>query len=569
MGKNQTNKAGQVISKHYPIHAALHASSRIRKEMHKNETGVWKQFANVISQGEAQPLLNTDKEPNEYFTNFRPTHLVGNAKLTEMCMQRRKFDLNEDGLYEPKIEVTTMNIQNPLQSRFAEPIPTALARNKFVEPSPDTTHAFARRPAEGKSEYDLLIGDTPREIFSSPLEKNFKYTSIIINDANGIQEGLKKNLTEFLEPHMLISSATTLAQKILESTKKTTDFIYDEDVYNEPPFRTLDYTVHINNTNAQQSFEMDDGLFTVKLQRKIVLASINQQPRHGNSTYNIPLCEEITVMLYKFADFETTLLSQSLVIHAKLRLAKPITSDSSKTNTQQWHFFGNGAMTIHQVNTPPIRRNHSDLAAFMVGFVSGQLMNITSYDRPRKEAAVKFFHDLFLNAPSEYNIPYEKRGELKKTNAGQRVLDELYTKHTQLKKQNSQTQDAFQNQIDDYSIPEKTFLASQQLNTMLHITDNKSPRIKLFFVSFSFCMVVLSPGDNPSINTVFVGTLQMKPPKANFQKHQSEPVRLVNTARPPANTLTAGLGTKHTLPPLGTKYRSTLPPELEMELELL
>ncbi len=562
------------ISDEYPIHAAAHAVSMLQKKMHDLEPAHWKQFADSIAQGVAQKLTKSeagsDPKYNAYFHTMRPTHLINNANLTELCMKREAFDFKKHATKKLDLIVTTTNVENvPIQG-------------EYMEATPETQHEFFPTDRTGKQTYIDISGTVDVHLCKSNLQKGSKYTSMMFENAK-IAENLQKNLIVFLtrenkdagETHTGKKSAKMISAEIMRMTAPDTKFKYI-DVYHEPSFHTVDYTVHVFDTHATAQFETEqNGLILIKINRKIVLATMNQE-RHGNEPYTIPLCEELVVHVYKYEYFRFRLSSQSCVISAKLQLNR-----NEVSNIHQWHFFGNNAFTLHHTSNHAIRRNPFDFAAFMTGFISGQMLNTTNCDVEHKKTAAHFFRGLFRNGVG-FGDTFERDSEITKY-----ILSKLYAKHTKNEDKSpiEIPEATFVAKIKNESIPEKTFLASQKLNKMVYVTDNKPPHMKLFMISFTFCVVVLSPEENPAINAVFVGTLNTNSRRDRISEEDDKPQQfglIDNTPNLQLPPIELERDTKRheptKLPPLSktsrtrgvpSEFSSLLPPELELELELL
>jgi len=200
---------------------------------------------------------------------------------------------------------------------------------------------------------------------------------------------------------------------------------------------------------------------------------------------------------------------------------------------------------------------------------------------------------------------YGKRNIPKTSKIVESVISNLYKKHVQNLKERKEdkitTKDDFDRTVNTLFVPEKTFLANQKLGEMMHVIHGKYPRIKHFSLAFSFSLMVTSPHDNSSIKSVFVNTLPMWP--ANMQRTEctNQPSRIfdaldstkspaVGSNEMPAAAGAAGYTNEHgTKPPYSavtrrqssmrldptsprrvqSQYTSSLPPELELELELI
>ena len=588
-------KNGKLIKQRYPIHAACHLRSMIEKDLYELEPELWKQYSQDITEGLTQTLTDESGIPTLFFNKTLPTHLIGNANLTRACMDNRKFVYAKDAAVGLHMEVRTMKIEN-----IAQP-------NGYAEPDPRMRYAFRNEGIQ----HDFVTAPIEEDLLKSKLEKNVRYMSTVLGNQN-IRNQILSNLESYFKGTGLTQlDSAKIAMAIYSMTSNNTAFKH-HDVSNSTEFRTLHYTVHAKNTSAEMAFELPAARFKIYVERKIVLASLNPGP-NNNEAYTIPLCEEILVMPYKFTKNEYVLHEESCVIAAKLKLTTQSTQSAKTQNAQQWHFFGNNALTVHHADDHVIKTDPSSLTAFIAGFISGQMINISSNDLGKKTPAVNFFDGLFHDTTKTQVEEYGKRNIPKTSKIVESVISNLYKKHVQNLKERKEdkitTKDDFDSRVKTLFVPEKTFLANQKLGEMMHVIHGKYPRIKHFSLAFSFSLMVTSPHDNSSIKSVFVNTLPMWPENMQRTECTNQPSRIfdaLDSTKPPAvgsnevPAATAGEAAgstakspvsfrptrshsvrnvepepslrparPHSARAVGSQYTSSLPPELELELELI
>ena len=284
------------------------------------------------------------------------------------------------------------------------------------------------------------------------------------------------------------------------------------------------------------------------------------------------------IKVYVLENNQYVLHEKSCLIGTKLHLATYMASPPRvKESIEQCHYFGNNAFTVHQTNVKEglYPNDKRYLATFIAGLITGQMMNISSYDKHKKEAAVCFFKDLYADTPHQIKTD----DLLPKSSIVESIRQKLYKAHcanANAQGINATDEAGFQKNINPIDIPEKSFLASQQLKEISHAVDGQVPRCKKFTVAFTFSAIVLSPHTNNSVNAVFINTLY---PKNSTDPHKSHPtapkgtpcILINNTQLPRSESRPSSSRSVGRTSAWNSKldYRSTLPPELELELELI
>ena len=609
--EREGRKEKSAISRNYPIQSACHQVSMIDKDIENLEPEVWKQYSKEITEGLVQPLVDGNDKPTEFFEKTHVTHLTGNANLTRVCMGDKQFIYTQHAAENLRMEVRTMGIQNIQQEM-----------GRFSPATPKTRHIFHSTPE--RKTYTLCESDITEEILRSNPELNIRYKSTILGNKDS---NISNNIANYFTGLGITEAETiNIAKQINDMTGKETPFKYTL-VSDNAEFRTLHYTVHVKSTSAETNLEITSGLFKIYVDRKMVLASLNKG-RHENETYTIPLCEEVLITPYKFTGNEYALHSESCMLSAKLILTQPTqkilpgeTRIRSQT-AQQWHFFGDNAFTVHHANNHIVKTDPSSLTAFVAGFISGQLINISNADLTKREPAVKFFSDLFNDTSSANKNEYSQMNIKVDSEITKYTLSKLYNKYAlNFDKRNANNQEdpetskldstAFNSKVKPHDIPGKTFLANQRSSEMMRPANGVYPRVRFFTVGFSFSVMVISPHNNPSIRAVFVNTLPTWPELTgrgmrqgefsviNHTKSRAGETTTVHKNAPNSNFDTMAereeaykekyqknwtdeqikeqqlkkvldkFKSNHSAAATAAPYVSNLPPELELELELI
>ena len=369
------------------------------------------------------------------------------------------------------------------------------------------------------------------------------------------------------------------------------------------------------------------------IERKMVLASLNSNITGiSPGGLCIPVCEELVVQIATEVDQKLVYEENGCIISAKLKLiSAPLEDGSGATlsptapasRNSQWHFFGNNAFTLHHSSDLNLCANPRESAMFMAGVIIRRLLDVNDGNADHGNGAVNFFGGLFADKARRGGTSLDRGAALTT-----RVLKRLYTAHTNnISEDRPQDEANFNASIHDRDILQKSFLSNQHASDLTLIADNDCYYTKQCFATFSFCVVVLSPVKNPAINAVFVGNLDMsslvrgdktdvelavidqtptsKKPSPEFEDGGRESVTADTKAPPPSifppnnveseaeqseddkdeNLLFHDDAKYHPVDkssdvfPISDRtkkaskfpqsYRSSLPPDLELELELL
>ena len=364
-------------------------------------------------------------------------------------------------------------------------------------------------------------------------------------------------------------------------------------------YRTRHYSVSLFRENSSGEFRKGSIGYLVKIQRTIVVATIDPNIKVG---FHVPLCEEFVVWLYEIKDHIPVLKDTALVIHAKPEMT--LAADDLNPNdarASHWHFFGNNAFSVHQNADHAIRKNISETSLFMAGFISGRLLDLKQRDKLVVEQSVRLFANVFNDVPQR--VVFEARSIEKSSAFMKKTSSDLYKKYkANLDEKNKdletkltpEDESSFFGKVAPECIPKRTFLSSQQLEKMtaVRIIDSKpaSPCMRMCFASFSISLVVLGPRDDANVNAVFVGSVDMPVSPQTDSVKQVVPICLnvetenkagsgarrvafdgdlasVNHSKYKNESGAAKSGEGDGK--FGSVYQSSLPPELELELELL
>ena len=114
------------------------------------------------------------------------------------------------------------------------------------------------------------------------------------------------------------------------------------------------------------------------------------------------------------------------------------------------------------------------------------------------------------NENSAANIKKQNENSAANSEGGQNKNSKVNVKG---QSENRSDEQIFFEKVESECIPKRTFLSSQQLGKMttVRIIDSKpaSPCMRMCFASFSISMVVLGPRDDANVNAVFVGSVDM------------------------------------------------------------
>lgn len=492
---------------HGPIHGSMDSVRAVRYDLKLMELAMSLELEDVLREGEKEPLAGV-------FKNMKAVHFTSNAKLTAVCDDATGFDPSRhahDGTL--SFEVNTKDIQN--KAKDGSP-------GKYEQADVNCAHRFYDKTCLSKI-YDDFNGQVDRKLLFAPRDfyKNFRFQSMIFTGANAT---LKTNLEHFVdsfqskmgtraesvtEQDELTAMKSRLKNSIVQSIcnianqeNQSDVFIFNTGVDNRL-FYTKNYEVCLSQTNARRVFKEGSEEYEVKVYRKMIFASLNEKTiKHKDTTYNIPLCEEMVIHMYKRADNESVLFERACLISAKLKLAN--TSTTASPHTTQWHYLGKNAFTVNHPSDACIRANSHERAMFMSGFIAKRLADVNAGSKVVSDSAVEFFKELLEDTvdTAEKVVGAITRDSAMTT----KILTALEKSHLQNHTAGNNPPDSdFKNKITANSILKKSFLAVQHADKLTYVNGDKYFYTRQCFASFSFCITVLSPFENPAINAVFVG----------------------------------------------------------------
>ena len=392
--------------------------------------------------------------------------------------------------------------------------------------------------------------DIPNEFkLTGDLRDDVKRMSIIF-PANRGHEAIKGQLIHFLRSHTL---SDKLADKIVDMAKPNTEFVL-EPYTDIRSYRSSHYTTHFAIVKGTYT---DTDQARILAQRTVILAELRlAKTTRGQRTHLVPLGEELTIQIQtREATQKATFLDHGFVI-----TAKPIIGVSES----HLHFIGNNAMSISIPNDQvhQIRQDGYTATARMAAWLIQNLKHTTSHISNNTTQANAFFKTLLTESLTNYYL-------------------------AQLQYESGNTSG---------DVLRRSFLSKQHAHDFSRSTKPKYC-VRQWSASVGLGMLVLSPNSAPDKNYVFVWartidaggqtyTAQPAPlyPEPEYLPPQEPDVETDSTEeeelpqyprRPPKylpplkrNELTDPPGGPAEAP-LDLKFRSHLPPELELELELL
>lgn len=349
----------------------------------------------------------------------------------------------------------------------------------------------------------------------------------------------------------------TISKDIVSMWAKSTAVKFPSDACIRP-FDSSDYEISLCSLNGTRDFQIKDKHLRIQIIRRTVLSSLLKQVMyHSDKQYNIPLCEEIVVQVEEqVRDDEYASTAHSFVIAAHWGRGSSFV-----------HFHGLNAFTVKMNEKDmPWGRNRYVSSMQIAGWLVQRLDSIESSNGSRLNEARGFFQRIIGNSNLQRKISSRinaKRGPSGKLPiiAEQATTPEQQIEHLKL-----------------------SFLGDQSLKHLaalvrLPSSDNKAPPVFVpcfvvseWFCSPSFSIVALSPRNDPSKTTVFcithsvdhnVKTAQnpLQTRLTQYREADQQHVTL-NQSRPRSGPIET-----HRRRALFS--RSSLPPELELELELL
>ena len=322
---------------------------------------------------------------------------------------------------------------------------------------------------------------------------------------------------------------------------------------------TTDYTLYTISLLA----ECDDlSKHFIKVHKRMVLVESNI-----GQLFKLPLTEELFVELYRKPQLGTVgnllLEARSVVLTAaatKVTNAgdvKPVKDElhAEKVNTcSHLHFFGNNAFSVKIPNHSPLKRGGfksvHNAAAFMAGWTIRELISATSeFGITHTEPDETFHRHLLINSGDVY------KDAVKRVKAHSTHLSSIHR-----------------------DVARNSFIGRQDAKTLLSGKDGKMFYVKVWMATPTMAVICLSPQEDASKNNVFVWTFAR-----GFETSTDLTPAPVDPPTKPGASSVGGHGGTATAyqPPIdrrgpfsrrffeSARHRSTLPPELELELQSL
>jgi hypothetical protein len=569
------------------------------------EKGLWTLYISMtgavdrfISQGKFRYDQTISKKDD--LLNFATaTHFMGNAHLTEACLGKWRLNLERHSQRAFNIDVRWGLFDNNDRG------------NGVFEMYKDREVSIF---SGGEKKYHES-NELPKIFtFNGDLKTGFRYLSLVFPKHSQDFESKIESYIKSSHTDLTVASSNSavkeVVKKILNNTSEQTQIKFQHaDVR---PFATMHYVTKICQLKASFEFSLNQTKHTVLITRKMVLSSFkDQHMTESEVQYNIPLCEEFSLQLKSTNLKGEVYAPKVLYVVAKPRTAQYTFGAGSAEASSQLHFLGDNAFTVNMpqhINLPI--ENHA-AAMYITGWLVGQLQAVKCSNKPRLNAAKHFFASLFgVKTEDRKNLDDETKSPLSN--------DSAVAKHAKLRintRYNKQGVPESDRKFQDIDILKSSFLANQNAGSLTQIEGGMYFLTKQWFVSKTFSVVVLSPAQFPLLNYVFVWTTDtsMEPSSGNNVNPTCEVMDYTKAAAPqtdgdaykigggdlpeeisqeiakPANALRLkrSAGRRDVLanggpydtspgrpPRMNSQFRppkfaSSLPPELELELELL
>lgn len=460
------------------------------------EKGLWTLYISMtgavdrfISQGKFR-YDQTISKPDDLLNFATATHFMGNAHLTEACLGKWRLDPEKHSQSAFNIDLWSGLFDNNDRG------------NGVFEMYKDREVSHF---SKGNTTYHTSK-DLPKIFtFNGDLKTGFRYLSLVFpkhgEEVKAVIESYIKESHAELRGADATSVVDEAVKKILSNTSEQTQIKFQHaDVR---PFATMHYVTKICQLKASFEFSLNQTKHTVQITRKMVLSSF-KDPHMTESEvqYNIPLCEEFSLQLKSTNLKGEVYAPKVLYIVAKPRTAEYTTDTGVIKASSQLHFLGDNAFTVNMpqhINLPI--ENHA-AAMYITGWLVGQLQAVTCNNKPRLNAAKNFFASLF-------GVKTEDRKNLKNEAVSSFNNDSAVAEHAKLRintRYEKQGVAASDRKFHDIDLLKSSFLANQNASSLTQIEGDSYFLTKQWFVSKTFSVVVLSPARFPLLNYVFVWT---------------------------------------------------------------
>jgi hypothetical protein len=473
--------------------------------------------------------------------SVRADHFVYTPQLTLACASRAGIDLTQ-----PRSD----KIELALNHGVAATVAGATEEVRYLP----------RNQVAVTNEHWLSDLGVPEAIkkFQGDLENNLQNLSAILLTDSFVQslrdplEAFIRGLGTKIPPRVV----TNVVDRILTSTQQESGFkfYYPPDIR---PFHTADYETSLCNLSGWYNFKLpDNSEYRIKMHRRTIFSKL-RTTKAKDVPYTVPLVEEIEIQLNARDNDKWVGFPKAYVVVCKA--TKQGQSSENGRSASQLHFLGDNAFTIPLPGRPLLPVDKYAAIMHLVGWVQSKLQEVTCQDLSKLGDAKKFFAKL-IEGDDSTEAYYNELIRAEQPTAG----------------------------VPDFSVMKRSFLSNQHAHDMTAIQGNNHFITKQWFVSFGLGLVAISPFSDPHRTYVFVWARDLAP-----QGGESLP-QAVLPYDPPApvpqrpNTGTIGhvnkfnhrqehpsKFTRHSSLPIhrsaaaSSSFPSTLPPELERELELL
>jgi hypothetical protein len=333
--------------------------------------------------------------------------------------------------------------------------------------------------------------------------------------------------------------------------------------------KAADYEIAVteHRGSIQDTVHSEHSEYKVFVNRRMVMAGLRNLKGR-----KFVLCEEIIIQLMKRHDDAVAEHIQfHSTNHALIFIARPLqphpTSAKDKPNNTHTHFFGTNAFSVNLTENPALDKiDRAECAMFTAGWILKQLQNITSQNSVNVGQAERFFGNM---GSTTFNNGLKARRKERLTilKAQQKIPADF----------DIETEPPY------IALLRESFLSQQNATDVITVKENIHPKIKLWYPAPSFAVIVISPVDRPDHNYIIVQTFACrdKDTQANMIIQKKTRVfqdlaisdhkpQIHDYKRSDSGHFTVAPG-----PPLASKFASDvhctsrLPPELELELQLL
>jgi hypothetical protein len=277
---------------------------------------------------------------------------------------------------------------------------------------------------------------------------------------------------------------------------------------------------------------------------------------HSPERYNVPLCEEIVVQMEEQTNDQEYACTNTSFVIAMQWIENIQVKDPSVKRESYAHYHGLNAFTCKLSNDMPLEQNRSKSSMQIAGWLVQHTDNIRSSNDARVDSSYAFFQRILTN--EAHNTLIARRINAKRT-GGTKAITEAPASKAEL--------------CEHMKL---SFLGNQHLGRLEMISslpadDQQIGKILPSFVvsewfcTPSFSLVAMSPIKDASKTTVFCITHRLD----QYIKTYVRIPNLTKTVYQHDSQQTRPISFTQQVNGIRPFQRSSLPPELELELELL